>query len=84
MNIYPKDEKPICKTDPNYEQSSILAGRKKGNFSILSSPMPVSPWWETTPARPLGEVLWIEDEQEQMEALQKSLPPTGELPPSQG
>lgn len=84
MNIDPKDEKSLCKEDPANDQSSTLAARNIGNQSILSSPMPVNPWWERRPARPLGEVLWIEDEQEQMEALMNSLPPTGELPPSLG
>ena len=60
----------------------VLASREKVIDSILSSPMAVNPWWERTPARPLGEVLWIEDEQEQMEALQKSLPATVEMPQS--
>ena len=84
MNIDAKDEKPLCMVDPTDDQSSNQGSGGKGNCSILSSPMAVNPWWERTPARPLGEVLWIEDEQEQMVTLMNSLPPTGELPPSLG
>jgi len=68
INIAPQDQ---------FDPSGILADREKGIYHTLASPQPISPVWEKAPARPLSEVLWIEDENLREKALKESLPPQG-------
>jgi hypothetical protein len=81
MTVDPKEEKPLSSDHPDYDPSGILADRAKGIYHNLSSPTPTEAWWERPPARPLSNVLWIDDDGERETALRESMPPAGLRPP---